>query len=103
MLEELGHTVLSAGSAEEALHLVRSDERVGLLITDQVMPDMTGTELIAVVRAERPNLPAILATGYGDLSVTLDPLTGRLAKPFDEDKLSKAIDAVVLQGPSGFG
>jgi PAS domain S-box-containing protein len=100
MLEELGHTVLSAASATEASELIRNDKRVGLLITDQVMPGMSGVELIAALRSERAQLPAILATGYGELATTLDSLTHRLTKPFNQGELSKAISAAVSSQPS---
>jgi signal transduction histidine kinase len=62
MLEDLGHEVIEATSGEQALRVLRRGKRIDLLITDQVMPGMTGTQLIAAIRAEWPHLPVVLAT-----------------------------------------
>ena len=91
MLEDLGHTVLCAGSVKEALDLIRGTPGVGIVVSDQVMPGMTGAQLFEVLRAERPDLSLILASGYADLPDDLGPLTLRLSKPFDQAQLAEAI------------
>ncbi|MGC3986815.1 MAG: PAS domain S-box protein [Pseudorhodoferax sp.] len=91
LLEELGHTALQAGTADEALRLLRTDATIALLVSDHVMPHMTGAQLIATVRQERPQLPVVLATGYAELPAGLPPRTVRLAKPFDQAALALAI------------
>ncbi|MDM0019243.1 hybrid sensor histidine kinase/response regulator [Variovorax saccharolyticus] len=91
MLEDLGHSVITAGSAQDALNLVRGEPAVGLVVSDQVMPGMTGAQLFAVLRKERPELPLILATGYAELPPGLSVFTSKLAKPFDQDQLEAAI------------
>jgi len=65
MLEDLGHTVLRCSGAEEALALI--DDSVDLVISDQVMPKMTGAQLFEIVRKDRPALPLVLASGFADL------------------------------------
>ncbi len=56
-----------ATTGPEALAFFEADpDAFDLLITDQVMPRMTGDELVLAVRAVRPNLPAILFTGFGE-------------------------------------
>ena len=97
MLEELGHTVLPAGSAEAAIALVAGAPTVGLVITDQVMPLMTGAELARRLKQDRPELPVILATGFGEVPDDLEAKLFRLAKPFDERELAQAIQAVSAQ------
>lgn len=67
MLEELGHRVIEATSAREALDVLRSGAKIDVLITDQAMPQMTGLQLAAEAKALRPDLPIILATGYADV------------------------------------
>lgn len=57
MLQGLGHTVIEAASGQEALERLRDGTTVDLIITDQAMPRMTGAQLIAVVKAEKPNIP----------------------------------------------
>jgi CheY-like chemotaxis protein len=91
MLEELGHTVLQAGSAAAALQTLRTVADVELLLTDHSMPNMTGSELIEEALRTRPELPVILATGYSQPGSTLPPGVIRLGKPFGQDELAKAI------------
>jgi len=100
MLEELGHTVLPAGSAKEALELIRHVAKVDLVITDQVMPLTTGAELARELQHLRPDIPIILATGFGELPADLDTMVLRLAKPFDETELSNGIRGVFARGDS---
>jgi CheY-like chemotaxis protein len=98
MLEDLGHSVMTAGSAQEALDMVLGDPSVGLVVSDHLMPGMTGAQLFEVLRKERPELPLILATGYAELPQGLSVFTSRLAKPFDQNELAAAIERVVRAG-----
>ena len=91
MLEDLGHDVFEATSGEQALRVLRRSNGVDLVITDQLMPGMTGTQLIAVIRSERPELPIILATGYSELRTPTDASIPRLAKPFLQADLARVI------------
>lgn len=97
MLEDLGHTVLEAGSGEQALRILKRDPSIDLLITDQLMPGMTGTQLIAAVVSQRPDLPVVLATGYGDISPGGAEGARRLSKPFLQRDLVAAIYSAVKQ------
>lgn len=63
MLEDLGHQAMGASSAFAALTAFESHPGIDLVISDQVMPVTTGLQLIESLRARRPELPAILATG----------------------------------------
>jgi signal transduction histidine kinase/ActR/RegA family two-component response regulator len=93
MLEDLGHTVLEAGSAAEALALLENGRSVDLVITDHAMPDMTGVELARRLSQIRPGLQVILATGYADLpqSTTAPMDLPRLSKPFLQADLARMI------------
>ena len=53
MLEDLGHTVLEATSGSSALEIIRREDNIDLVITDQAMPHMTGSDLAAAIRAEK--------------------------------------------------
>lgn len=99
MLEDLGHTVTTAYSGREALAALARLERVDLVVTDQAMPGMTGTELIAALRRERPDLPVLLATGFAELPD--GELSGipRLSKPFLQTHLDQAIASVMRGRP----
>jgi CheY-like chemotaxis protein len=92
MLEDLGHTAFEAHSGAHALEILKQED-VDVVITDQAMPKMTGVQLIEAVKAERPELPVILATGYAELpgGVTIDGPT--LNKPFSERALAAALAA----------
>jgi PAS domain S-box-containing protein len=90
MLEDLGHTAVGAKSGEAALELLRSGHKIDVLITDQAMPGMTGTDLVAKVRAQWPALPVIVATGYAELDSSVRGLP-RLGKPFRQETLAAAI------------
>nr|WP_253575038.1 PAS domain-containing sensor histidine kinase [Bradyrhizobium japonicum] len=93
MLEELGHTVFAATSGAEALGLIKKGD-IDLLITDQAMPGMTGSELAEAVRSDWPDLPIIIATGYAELPEGPAQALRRLAKPFFEQDLAQAIASV---------
>jgi PAS domain S-box-containing protein len=91
MLEDLGHTVFEAYSGKEALEILRREDSVDLIVTDQAMPKMTGTELAKVVKNEWPDIPVLLATGYADRLPRDDIGLPKLTKPFMQRDLAEAI------------
>ncbi|HLN10613.1 MAG TPA: ATP-binding protein, partial [Xanthobacteraceae bacterium] len=91
MLDDLGHKVFEASSGAQALRILRRGQELDLVITDQVMPAMTGTELMAAIRAERPDLPVIIATGYAEMPPGTDPNLPKIAKPFRQEDLIRAL------------
>jgi PAS domain S-box-containing protein len=101
MLEDLGHAVLEAASGREALDLLRRSNTVDLVITDQAMPGMSGVELAAAVRAEWPQLPVLLATGYAELPPGTDIDLPKLNKPFLQDTLARAMTDVMKRAAAG--
>jgi signal transduction histidine kinase len=58
------HTVVTAKNGREALEKFE-DDRFDLVITDRVMPEMTGDQLADVIKTQSPSTPVILVTGYG--------------------------------------
>jgi signal transduction histidine kinase/ActR/RegA family two-component response regulator len=65
MLAALGYEPVGSSSATAALSAVRSDpRRFDLVLTDEAMPEMTGTEFARALHALRPDLPIVLMTGY---------------------------------------
>ena len=95
LLEELGHKVYSAPSGMLALEILHRENNIDLLITDQAMPGMTGSELVSKIRAEKPEFPVILATGYAELPFGEAEGIPRLAKPFRQQDLVEAIAEAV--------
>ncbi|MFC0386389.1 MHYT domain-containing protein [Muricoccus vinaceus] len=97
MLEDLGHIVLQAASADEALTILRAGQRVDLVVTDQVMPGITGTQLASTLRSEQPHIPVLLVSGYADLPSESDDSLLRLGKPFNQAALAQAVSATCGQ------
>ncbi len=95
MLQDMGHTVLEATSGNQALEILRREPSVDLVITDHAMPRMTGAQLAAAIKAERPDLPIILATGYAELPPDVDAGLPKLGKPFRQQELMQAVTAVI--------
>jgi PAS domain S-box-containing protein len=92
MLADLGYSVVEAASAEEALRLMRNGVRPDVLVTDHLMPGMSGTDLARHARDARRDLPVLIVSGYADLD-GIAPDLPRLIKPFRSNEL-----AVALQG-----
>ncbi|HEY7905093.1 MAG TPA: response regulator, partial [Casimicrobiaceae bacterium] len=91
MLEELGHRPLGATSATQALAILRAAPHVDLVMTDQAMPGMTGVELATTIKAEWPDMPVVIATGFAELSGTAGTRFNKLAKPFKLDDLARVV------------
>ena len=88
MLREQGYTVLQATNGEEALRVVRkhAGQKIQLLLTDVVMPRMSGTDLVDQLMITHPDIRVLLTSGYADDAIVqsgeLDPGVGFIPKPF---------------------
>jgi CheY-like chemotaxis protein len=91
MLEDLGHRVLQAASAREALALIDAHPGIELLITDHSMPGMSGAELAEIFEKNSPGIPIIIATGFAELPNGIANNLTRLAKPFSQAELELAV------------
>jgi Response regulator containing CheY-like receiver, AAA-type ATPase, and DNA-binding domains len=96
MLEDLGHTVFEAYSGNEALEILRREDSIDLVVTDQAMPKMTGTELAKIIKRQWPDIPVLLATGYADRVRGDDIGLPKLTKPYMQRELA---DAIVRMNP----
>jgi CheY-like chemotaxis protein len=94
MLEDLGHQAIEANSAAQALKILKDGQEIDLMLTDQAMPGMTGLELAAIARQERPKMPILLATGYADLPAAQIKLP-RLSKPYLQTELQEEINRLL--------
>jgi CheY-like chemotaxis protein/two-component sensor histidine kinase len=95
MLEDLGHTVIEASSADQALMILENGQPIDLLLTDHAMPGMTGIELAKIARSKRPAMPVLLATGYSDLPAGQKIDVPRLSKPYMQNELREQIDRLL--------
>jgi CheY-like chemotaxis protein len=87
MLTDLGYAVVEASSAEEALRLIDGGLAPDLLVTDHLMPGMTGNELARELRGRWRNLRVLLVSGYAEAEGIAGDLT-RLIKPFRQADLA---------------
>ncbi len=93
MLMDLGFQVIEANSAKQALGLLEGGLIPDFLVTDHLMPGMTGTELAREVRTRGLPTKLLLVSGYADLE-GLDPDVPRLPKPFRRTDLEASLDAL---------
>ena len=93
MLIELDYAVVEAASAEEALNLVARGLQPDLLVTDHLMPGMSGTELARVLRGSRPSVKVLIVSGYAEAD-GIAPELMRLTKPFRNADLAASLAAL---------
>jgi two-component system cell cycle sensor histidine kinase/response regulator CckA len=96
MLEEGGLTVLQASGGEEALALARrGDTPIDLLLTDIVMPVMSGVELADRLEREHPEARILFMTGYAEEVVLNEGILGKhrecIGKPFTREQITKRV------------
>jgi CheY-like chemotaxis protein len=104
VLQFNGYVVLAAGSAEEALELAAKSERVDLLLTDALMPGLSGPELAHRLREKRPGIRVLLMSGYADpkvVSAGQQEGSAFLAKPFTARELADRVRRVLDEEPAG--
>ena len=92
ILSEVGYRVIAAGDGEEALTLVSRAVRLDLVLTDSVMPRVSGPELVARLRQMRPDIRVIQMTGYSDHGPGEDDF---IAKPFEAETLLRRVRDVL--------
>lgn len=95
MLLDLGFEVIEAGNGAQALTLLSDGAGFDILLTDHLMPGMTGEELAMLVQAERPEVSILVVSGYAETD-GLAPHLARLAKPFRRDELANAMGALTF-------
>lgn len=96
MLRELGHQVYEASGGAQALATLASRIEVDAVVSDYMMPRMSGGELAKRLRERYPNLPVMIITGYagGDLNLGLP----QLAKPFRQADIAAALERLIEKG-----
>lgn len=87
--------VLTATSAEDALQILQR-EQISLILTDQRMPGMQGTELLRKSRALNPDMVRMLVTATNDSDTFIDAIRNSgairvISKPWDPDKVMQAV------------
>jgi CheY-like chemotaxis protein len=101
MLQQLGYKVLSAASGAEALEISNSfSANIALLLTDVVMPQMSGRQVADALLATRPDLKVLYLSGYTESTVIHHGVATGVAflpKPFSRETLSKKLAEMMVQ------
>jgi CheY-like chemotaxis protein len=95
ILRDAGYTVVEAGNGEDALRRAETlAESLDVVVSDVVMPALSGTALVRALRSERPELPVVLMSGYAN-DAEGSPIPDDvvfLLKPFGRDRLCEAVE-----------
>src|SRR3989454_2815827 len=99
-LQAHGYTVLEAHHGKHALQVYEQHAGpIHLLVTDVVMPEMSGRELADRLKPSRPNMKVLFMSGYTDKAIVhhgeLDPGAAFLQKPFTPDALARKVREVL--------
>jgi len=100
-LQKKGYEVIGCNSAENALEQLENDKDFDLLITDMVMPGMSGAELAGIVREKIPGIKILLASGYSEEIARRELASSQdfefMAKPFSLGDLTKKVFDILNQ------
>nr|WP_255692316.1 PAS domain-containing protein [Luteimonas sp. XNQY3] len=91
-LEDMGYRIVEAGSAEEALRALDDGLLPTVLVTDHLMPGMTGAELARTVRTRLPGTAIVIVSGYTSMA-DFDPGLTILNKPFRQHELAASVES----------
>jgi CheY-like chemotaxis protein len=99
-LESGGYTVIEAKNGREAIELAEKyGEKIDLLVTDMVMPGMTGQELAVRLQREYPGLAVVFMSGYSEHAATemanADPSVRLMTKPFSRSAILRTVREIL--------
>lgn len=101
LLRDDGYRIFAATSAKEGLDILKQ-EPVSLIISDQRMPRMTGSEFLAIARKTAPDTIRVMLTGYADMDAAMDAINKGnvyrfITKPWDDNDLLVTIRQALKQ------
>ncbi len=103
-LEDVGFHVLQAGDAAEAIAALAVGDPVQAVIVDMGLPDRTGDQLAAEMRAQRNDLPILIASGRSERELkdrfASDARVGVLVKPYTASMLVGALESLGIKAPN---
>jgi two-component system, cell cycle sensor histidine kinase and response regulator CckA len=106
MLKARGYQILEAATCQDALSLATTHDHIDLLVSDVVMPELSGPELATRIRTVHPSIRVLLVSGYSADQVARHGANGAgpafLQKPFTGQQLAKKVrDVLGADGPGG--
>jgi CheY-like chemotaxis protein len=99
LLAQMGHSPVSVEGGDDALRLLATPQEFDVIISDVVMPGMSGIDFTRRARAARPGVPVVLITGDADALESVLASGGvALIKPYSTDRLRDVLDEA-LEAP----
>jgi len=99
VLEDLGYKVSFKENGKKALEFIKNNNHIDMIITDVIMPEMNGVELISKVKDIYPHIKVIFTSGYTDGYLfnkeNIDKKINFLQKPYSYDSLSEIVSIVI--------
>ena len=98
VLRKAGYTVIECADARDARQSLEREDSIDLVVTDVVMPGMSGPQFIEWARGYRPRMPVLYVSGYTGSELSARPLekgSRLLEKPFTPNRLLRAVDEVL--------
>ncbi|MDO8585471.1 MAG: sigma-54 dependent transcriptional regulator [Armatimonadota bacterium] len=90
-----GYTVLTAENGRKALDIVAVEPNIDVLMSDLIMPDMNGVELLEAVREINPSMSVLMITAHGTIKSAVDAMRlgafDYITKPFDMDEIKVVV------------
>jgi signal transduction histidine kinase/CheY-like chemotaxis protein len=101
-LDELGYHPIACSNGREALNVLTDMPEIELVVTDVMMPEMTGPELVRILAERHPHIPVLFVTGFAGEAGEAEELTGYdvLRKPFTISALASAVATALSRGVS---
>jgi len=103
-LEDVGFQVLQAGDATEAMSALKGADQLQAVIVDMGLPDRSGDQLAAEMRAQHQDLPILIASGRSERELkdrfSADQRVGVLVKPYTAGMLIGALNSLGIKAPS---
>jgi two-component system cell cycle sensor histidine kinase/response regulator CckA len=106
MLAEGGYGTCEAADGVEALAAVRAGLRVGLVLSDVAMPQLSGVQLLAALSVSHPDLPVLLMSGYGAEDLIARGIAapcGIVMKPFTPERLLDEVRRCISEWSAAMG